>query len=120
MISNLKDLWHRLTAPRATVEDEARQEVIANVIAERERLLAAERAQAQRNAALFRLSAELAATLDEAEVCRRVVDGLHGTLGYDYVGLYLMDETTGDRVHVASVGLVEPPPRMANSITRRT
>jgi len=112
MRSNLKDLWHKLTAPRATDEDEAQREDIANVIAERERLLAAERAQARRQAALFRLSAELAATLDEAEVCRRVVDGLHGTLGYDYVGLYLVDETTGDRVHVASVGFVEPPTRI--------
>ena len=52
---------------------------------ERERLLVAERAQARRQAALFRLSAELAATLDEVEVCQRVVDGLHDTLGYDNV-----------------------------------
>ncbi|NIO67892.1 MAG: GAF domain-containing protein, partial [Anaerolineae bacterium] len=112
MISNLKDLWHKLTAPRTADEDEARREVIANVIAERERLPAAERAQARQQAALLRLSAELAATLDEAEVCRRVVDGLHDTLGYDVVALYLMDETTGDRVHAASVGFVEPPPRI--------
>jgi signal transduction histidine kinase/DNA-binding response OmpR family regulator/HAMP domain-containing protein len=61
--------------------------------AERERLLTAERAQARRQAALFRLSAELAATLDEVEVCRRVVNGLHDTLGYDTVGLFLVDET---------------------------
>ncbi len=60
---------------------------------ERERLLVAERAQARRQAALFRLSAELAATLDEAEVCRRVVNGLHDTLGYDSVGLFLVDES---------------------------
>ncbi len=53
--------------------------------AERERLLAAERAQARRQAALFRLSAELAAH-DEAR-CRRVVDGLRDTLGYDFVAL---------------------------------
>jgi len=61
--------------------------------AERERLLAAERAQARRQAALFRLSAELAATLDEVELCRRVVNGLRDTLGYDTVGLFLVDET---------------------------
>ena len=42
----------------------------------KEQLLAAERAQARRQAALFRLSAELAAALDEAEVCWRVVRGL--------------------------------------------
>jgi len=112
MISNLKDLWHRLTAPPATDENEARREDMADVIAERERLLATEHAQAQRQAALLRLSAELAATLDEAEVCRRVVHGLHDTLSYDYVGLYLVDETTGDRVLVASVGFVEPPTRI--------
>jgi PAS domain S-box-containing protein len=112
MKSNLKDLWRKLTAPRATYENEAQREYIADVIAERERLLAAERAQARRQAALLRLSAELAATLEEHEICRRVVDGLHDTLGYDVQALYLVDETTGDRVHVASVGFVEPPPRI--------
>jgi signal transduction histidine kinase/DNA-binding LytR/AlgR family response regulator len=59
----------------------------------KEQLPAAERAQARQQAALFRLSAELAATLDEVEVCRRVVNGLHDTLGYDSVGLFLVDET---------------------------
>jgi GAF domain-containing protein len=112
MISNLKDLWHKLTAPRTTDEDKARREDIANVIAERERLLAAERAQAQRQAALFRLSGELAAALEETEVGRRVVDGLQDTLGYDFVALFLVDETTGDRVLAASVGFVEPPSRV--------
>jgi signal transduction histidine kinase/DNA-binding response OmpR family regulator/HPt (histidine-containing phosphotransfer) domain-containing protein/HAMP domain-containing protein len=60
---------------------------------ERERLLVVERGQARRQAALFRLSAELAAALDEAEVCQRVVDGLHDTLGYDTVGLFLVAGT---------------------------
>ena len=111
MISNLKDLWHKLTAPRATDEDEARREYIADVMAERQRLLVAERAQARRQAALFRLSAELAATLEESEVCRRVVDGLRDTLGYDFLALYLVDETTGDRVLAAGGGF-EPPTRL--------
>jgi PAS domain S-box-containing protein len=79
---------------------------------ERERLLAAERAQARRQAALFRLSAELAATLDETEVCRRVVDGLRDTLGYDFVACYLVDSSERDRVHAASVGFVDPPLRL--------
>jgi hypothetical protein len=48
--------------------------------AEQERLLAAERAQARRQTALFRLSAELAAAPDEAAVCRRAVDGLRDTM----------------------------------------
>jgi signal transduction histidine kinase/CheY-like chemotaxis protein/HPt (histidine-containing phosphotransfer) domain-containing protein len=71
---------------------------------ERERLLTAERIQARRQAALFLLSSQLAATLEETEVCRRVVDGLHDTLGYDCVVLFLMDETTGYRVPIAQSG----------------
>ncbi len=79
---------------------------------ENARLFEAERAQARRQTALQRLSAELVATLEEGEVCRRVVNGLHDTLGYDSVGLLLVDETTGDRVHAASVGFDEPPTRL--------
>jgi signal transduction histidine kinase/DNA-binding response OmpR family regulator len=68
--------------------------------AEQERLLAAERAQTQRQVALLRLSAELAATLDEAEVCQRVVDGLRGALGFDTVALFLVVEAAvqGEKV----------------------
>jgi len=66
---------------------------------ERERLLVAERDQARRQTALFRLSAELAAALDEVEVCRRVVDGLHDTLSYDNVDLYLVEEATARATH---------------------
>jgi signal transduction histidine kinase/DNA-binding response OmpR family regulator len=68
------------------------------------RLFETERGQARRQAALQRLSAELAATLEEDEICRQVVDGLHDTLGYDYVALFLVEEATGDRVLVAQVG----------------
>jgi PAS domain S-box-containing protein len=71
---------------------------------EREQVLAAARAQAQRQAALLRLSAELAAALDEDEVCRRVVNGLKDTLGYDVLALMLVEQATGDRVLTASVG----------------
>ncbi|HSR33702.1 MAG TPA: hypothetical protein VLY63_24310, partial [Anaerolineae bacterium] len=76
---------------------------------ERQQLLAAVAAQAVRQAALLRLSAELAALVDEAELCRCVVDGLHDTLGYDFVALFLLDEDTGDRVYAASAGPIEPP-----------
>jgi PAS domain S-box-containing protein len=76
--------------------------------AEREHLLAAASAQARRQAALFRLSAELAAALDEDEVCQRVVRGLHDTLGYDVLAFFLVDQTTGDRVLAAGVGYDEP------------
>jgi signal transduction histidine kinase/CheY-like chemotaxis protein/HPt (histidine-containing phosphotransfer) domain-containing protein/HAMP domain-containing protein len=110
---------------RANVELERTNEALAHEIAERmrveeerERLLVAERAQARRQAALFRLSAELAATLDEAEVCERVVAGLHDTLGYGTLGLFLVDATApqgigaqgepviiGERFLVASASL---------------
>jgi hypothetical protein len=47
---------------------------------------------ARRQAALLRLSAELAAALDEDEICRRVVHGLRDeSLGYHFVGLFLVD-----------------------------
>jgi PAS domain S-box-containing protein len=80
--------------------------------AERERLLAAAHAQARRQAALFRLSAELAAAPDEAAVCRLVVGGLHDTLGYDFVAFFLLDPARGDRVAAASVGFDDVPERL--------
>ena len=72
-------------------------------------LLAIAGAQARRQAALFRLSAELAGALDEEEVCQRVVQGLHDTLGYDVLALMLVDETSGDRAVAAQIGYDEPP-----------
>ncbi len=77
---------------------------------ERKRLLSAARAQARRQAALFRLSAELTATLEESEIHRRVVQGLHDTLGYDVVELLLVDPATGNRVGTFSIGFDHPPP----------
>jgi PAS domain S-box-containing protein len=62
-------------------------------------------AQAHRQSALLRLSTSIAAAQDEAAVCRCVVDGLHDeALGYDFVGMLLVDRATGDRVLRASVG----------------
>jgi PAS domain S-box-containing protein len=89
MFDNLRGFWSRLVKP--TFEEEA---------------------EARRQAALFRLSAELAAAHDETEVCERVVAGLHDTLGYDFVAFFLVEETTGDRVMTASVGFVDPPTRL--------
>ena len=71
-------------------------------------LLATAGAQAQRQAALFRVSAELAGALDEDEVCQRVVKGLHDTLGYDVLALMLVDENTGNRMVVAQIGYDDP------------
>ncbi len=59
----------------------------------------------RRQAALLRLSGEIAAARDEAGVCESIVRGLHDDdLGYEFVALFLVDEPTGDRVLVASVG----------------
>ena len=64
----------------------------------------------RRQSALLHLSAELAATLDETEVCRRVVHGLHDeSLGYDFVGVFLTEDATGDRVMRAGVGWSDIP-----------
>jgi GAF domain-containing protein/signal transduction histidine kinase len=75
------------------------------VAIENARLFQAERAQAGRQAALFRLSAAIAAALDEDEICRRVVEGLQDeALGYAYVAAFLVDPATGERVERAKVG----------------
>ena len=79
---------------------------------ERERTLEAARTQAQRLSALLRLSAELGASFDEVDICRRVVNGLHDTLGYDLLALLLVDQATGDRVLTASVGFEQVPSRL--------
>ncbi|MFQ5743596.1 MAG: response regulator [Acidobacteriota bacterium] len=64
----------------------------------------------RRQAALLRLGTEIIAAHDEEEVCRCVVNGLHDdALGYDFLGVFLVDETTGDRVLRASVGWPDVP-----------
>ncbi|HEX7024613.1 MAG TPA: GAF domain-containing protein, partial [Gemmatimonadales bacterium] len=66
---------------------------------------------ARRQAALLRLSAEIAAAPDEGEICSAVVNGLRDpALGYVFLGLFLLDEATGDRVLRASVGWPDAPP----------
>ncbi len=61
--------------------------------------------EAHRQAALLRLSTRIAAARDESEVCQSVVDGLRDpAVGYDFVGVFLIDPETGDRVLRASVG----------------
>lgn len=69
----------------------------------------AARRHAQNQAALFRLSTDLAMSLSEPEICQRVVSGLHDNLRYDHVGLFLLDEASGDRVLQASVGWPDAP-----------
>jgi len=84
----------------------------AGLAIEKARLLASERARARRQASLLWLSTELAATLEESELCQRVIEGLHDTLGYDYVGLFLLDRSTGDRVCAAYAGFEAPLTRL--------
>jgi GAF domain-containing protein/DNA-binding response OmpR family regulator/anti-sigma regulatory factor (Ser/Thr protein kinase) len=81
----------------------------AGVALENARLFEVEREQAMRQAALFRLSAHIAAALDEDNICRALVDGLQDqALGYPYLAVLLLDEKTGDRVERASIGKAEP------------
>ena len=59
----------------------------------------------RRQAALLRLSTDIAAAPDEDRICHAVVHGLRDEhIGYSFVGLFLVDEATGDRVMRASVG----------------
>ena len=70
-------------------------------------------ALARRQAALLRLSTGIAEASDEDEVCARVVHGLRDdSLGYQFVGIFLVDEATGGRRMRASVGWSDIPPDM--------
>ena len=60
---------------------------------------------ARRQSALLRLSAGIAAAQDEEAVCAAVVNGLRDeALGYDFLGVFLVDPASGDRVLRASAG----------------
>ncbi|MFC1997230.1 SpoIIE family protein phosphatase [Chloroflexota bacterium] len=60
------------------------------------------------HAALFRLSADLEAVLEEEKIYSCVVEGLHDTLGYDFVAVFRHDPKTGFRELAASAGFIEP------------
>ena len=67
--------------------------------------LAAGSAMARRQSALLRLSSAIAAARDEDEICQSVVNGLEDeALGYNFLGVFLIDGATRDRVLRASVG----------------
>ena len=73
--------------------------------------LAANGATARRQSALLRLSSAIAAATNEQEICDSVVHGLRDeALGYAFLGVFLIDEATGDRVMVASVGWTAAQP----------
>jgi len=64
----------------------------------------------RRQAALLRLSAEVAAAPTEVDICKAVVNGLRDpALGYVFLGLFLVDDASGDRVLQASVGWPDVP-----------
>ena len=98
----------------AEVELLSRFAQLASIALENARLYQEVQRRAVEMSALFRMASDLAATIDEAEVCRRVVHGLHDTLGYDVLALYMLDEATGDRLHAASIGYDEPHDRLTS------
>jgi transcriptional regulator with GAF, ATPase, and Fis domain len=102
-MNTLRRLWQRLTS--ATAARSAERERAKK---EREELLAVERARLKKQTALLRLSSELAAAVDEEQICWRIVSGLHDELGYDVVAILLLDVETGDRIHAAGIGYDDP------------
>ena len=65
---------------------------------------------ARRQAALLRLTTGIAAATTEGDVYRSMVEGLHDdALGYNFLGAFLLEEATGDRVLQASVGWPDAP-----------
>ncbi|HET7790810.1 MAG TPA: GAF domain-containing protein [Gemmatimonadales bacterium] len=65
---------------------------------------------ARRQAALLRLSTAIAAAEGEAAVYTAMVNGLHDeALGYNFLGAFLLDPGTGDRVLQAAVGWPDVP-----------
>jgi PAS domain S-box-containing protein len=76
-------------------------------------------ATARRQSALLRLSSAIASATTEQEICEAVVNGLRDeALGYAFLGVFLLDSSTGDRVLVARVGwtAMEPGFRLAKGI----
>jgi PAS domain S-box-containing protein len=65
---------------------------------------------ARRQAALLRLTTGIVEAEDEAAVYQSVVKGLHDeALGYNFLGVFLHDPESGDRVMQASVGWPDVP-----------
>ncbi|HXV85343.1 MAG TPA: GAF domain-containing protein [Gemmatimonadales bacterium] len=68
---------------------------------------------ARRQAALLRLSTAIAAAESEADIYEAVVGGLHDdAIGFTFLGLFLLDPDTGDRVLCASRGWKDVPAAM--------
>jgi diguanylate cyclase (GGDEF)-like protein len=65
--------------------------------------------QTRRQDALIQLSTELSASLNETDICQKVVEGLSETLGYEHIGVLIVDPKTGSRRAVASYGWPKVP-----------
>ncbi len=70
--------------------------------------LSSSRAEATQQRALFRLSADLAETLDQGEIYARLVKGLHDTLGYTFVCVFTVNRANQHRELAASAGYANP------------
>ena len=58
---------------------------------------------------MLRLSTGIAAAHDEKAICEAVVEGLHDeALGYNFLGLFLLEPGSGDRLLQASIGWQGP------------
>lgn len=69
-----------------------------------------DRGVAHRQAALLRLTTAIAAARDEDQVYRSLVEGLHDeALGFNFLGVFLLDPGSGDRVLRASAGWEDAP-----------
>jgi PAS domain S-box-containing protein len=65
---------------------------------------------ARRQAALLRLGTAIVAADSEAEVYRSMVNGLHDdALGYNFLGVFMLEPASGDRVLQASRGWGDVP-----------
>ena len=65
----------------------------------------------RRQAAVIRLSHRISMAQDEAEVCRVVANGLRDdALGFDFLGIFLLDPATGDRVLQVGFGWPDARP----------
>lgn len=66
--------------------------------------------RAQRQTALYHISAALAREHTVSELCATVVRQVRETLGYAYLGIFLLEPETGDRVLYAHSGWEDAPP----------
>ena len=67
-------------------------------------------AQAHRQAGLLRLTTGIVSAHTEDDIYRAMVDGLHDeALGYSFLGAFILEAETGDRVLRASAGWPDAP-----------